>query len=100
MTNSKLFYFIFGVIITLLTSYFFLWGKPYLELESKYNQLVNDHYQLNLTYNSLQQNYTNLQKECSEVLTKYQQCIGKEDFFTWIDRFLSLRSLAILLGLI
>ena len=59
-----------------------------------------DYQELNDSYVELQQNYTLLQSECSQVLRKYQDCVGREDFFTWVDRFFTLRNLAKLIGLI
>jgi len=89
-----------GLIIGLAIAYFFLWGEPYSELNNKYNELNEDYVQLNSSYTKLQQDHTKLQNECTEVLKEYKACVGREGFFTWINRFLSLRSLAILVGLI
>lgn len=89
-----------GVAIGLFIAYFFLWGETYSDLNQKYDVLQKDYQKLNNSYVELQQNYTLLQSECSQVLQKYSDCVGREDFFTLVDRFFTLRNLAKLIGLI
>ena len=98
--DERLFWIGLGALGALDVAYFFLWGVPYDELNSKYNELNQDYAQLNNNYINLQQNYTQLKTECSEALKQYEACLGRENFFTWVDRFLTLRTLAGLLGLV
>ena len=97
---SKIIWIGMGIIIGLAIAYFFLWGKPYSILESKYNQLNQDYEALNQNYLTLQQEHNALKSECGEVLKKYQACVGREDFFTWVERFNTLAGLAKFIGLI
>lgn len=96
-----------GAIVGLLIAYYFLWGKSYSELNSKYDKLNQDYFilkqnydQLNQNYITLQSNYTNLKTECTQALKDYKACIGRENFFTWVQRFQSLLGLAKLVGII
>lgn len=100
MNSEEIFYIVIGIVIGLGIAYLFLWGRSYSKLNSNYNELNNKYIQLNSNYNKLQQNYTLLQTECSQVLKKYKECAGREDFFNWVNRFLSIRALAGLVGLI
>lgn len=85
MNNGDIINILMGIAIGLFVAYFFLWGATYSELKQENNQLRQD--------------YELLQKECGEVLKAYNSCVGREDFFTWIDRFMTLRNLAKLAGI-
>ena len=89
-----------GIAIGLFIGYFFLWGQTYSELNTKYQQLNQNYVRLNQSYNSLQQNYTQLRQECGQALVKYEQCIGRENFFEWVNRLSTLGGLAKYLGLL
>ena len=89
-----------GIIMGLFIGYFILWGQTYSELNTQYQQLNHDYIKLNQSYNFLQQNYTILKQECGQALIKYEQCVGRENFFEWINRLTTLGGLAKFLGLI
>lgn len=93
MNNDDIIKILIGVAIGLFVAYFFLWGETYSELKQENIQLKQDYAKLNESYNILQ-------KECGEVLQAYKACVGREDFFTWVDRFFALKNLAKLLGLL
>lgn len=91
---------IIGIIIGMVIAYFFLWGKPYSDLNQKYTSLQEDYQELNSSHMELRQEYTQLSKECGQLLKKYESCVSRETFFEWVNRLSSLGGLAKLLGLI
>lgn len=100
MTNTIL-KIVIGIVIGLGIAYFFLWGKPYLELKPKYEQLNQTHIELQQKYDKLSQDYISLQSdynklrdESTQALKELKACKGRETFFTWVDRFSSLAALA------
>ena len=93
MKNEDIIKILIGIGIGLFVAYFFLWGQTYSGLKQENAQLREDYIELN-------ESYDNLQKECGKVLQAYKACVGREDFFTWVDRFFALKNLAKLLGLL
>lgn len=78
------------ILLFILLSFFWINNKD----------IVKDYNSLQLKYTELNENYTQLKQECTELLKDYESCVGRETFFVWIDRFLSLRNIARLVGLI
>lgn len=104
--NNKKWFFIVICIPAILGVYFFLW-EPYNELKIKYDKLNQSHMELqqkydrlNQDYISLQSNYNKLKDESSQALKELESCKGRENFFTWLDRFSTLAGLAKFIGLI
>ncbi len=71
----------------------------YNKLNQSYFSLNQSYFELSQNYTNLNQNYTQLKNECGQALKNYEACIGRENFFTWVNRFSSLLGLAKLLGI-
>ncbi|MFA5071589.1 MAG: hypothetical protein WC511_04470 [Candidatus Pacearchaeota archaeon] len=98
-SSRDLFMVFVSIIIGVIIGYI-LWGQGYSNLDNKYIQLQGDYQRLNSEYVELNQTYISLQQDTKQILINYQQCIGREDFFTWVNRLSSLAGLAKLIGLI